>query len=274
MLTLSASAAETLTWVLTTAAPGISMPKDTIITEEHPLMLLYKEHFSDYQYTSFKATVPRIEAELKSKRLVCFPGSSEANRRREFAYLTPQYLQPTPEIVMRKEIADRLFPHRHAISLKELLKDKKLRGLIGEARSFGSEIDTILNDNSENLRKGVFETFGSGLLNMIEKDRADYTIEYPFIFRHLQTIERIGKDLVSFQVSDASPTIVQYLACSKTPEGLAIVKRADKLIREHIQEPKYWSAFVQALAEKDRVRFQKEVDAFIASRKKASIVIE
>jgi uncharacterized protein (TIGR02285 family) len=267
---------QTLTWVYTTAVPGVSLPKANIVDERHPLIQLYHSEFRDYQQTGFSATVPRIEMELRTKKLVCFPGSSDATRRKEFTYLTPQYIQPAPHLVVRKELGLRLLQqNKNGISLKSILHDTSLKGLIGEARSYGNVIDTLISENqSNNLKKGVFETFSPNPLNMLEKGRADYTIEYPFILHNLKEAGAIGNDLMSIPLTDVGHSMTQYLACSRTPEGLAVIKRADHIIREHVKDPKFWVGVLESIPEMDRPAFQKEINKYVESRAKAPIIIE
>jgi uncharacterized protein (TIGR02285 family) len=273
---LSASAkAATITWTFTSVNPAVSVPKANIVDENHPLFLLYKSELKDFDHITFKATIPRIETELKGKGLVCYPGSSEAERRRQFSYLTSQYVQPSPQIVARKEIAEKIRKNqKKGVSLKKVLQDSSLRGLIGESRSFGASIDQIINKDRGNLKSGVFDTFGPGLLNMIEKYRADYTIEYPFILHNLRENAKVGLQLESIPLTDVNPVITQYLACSKTPEGRQVIEKADLIIRHHVKDPKFWTGVLESIPKADRAGFQKEIQKFIDTRTKAPVIIE
>jgi len=276
ILAAFSSEPQTITWVFTSASPSISPLKANIVDDKHDLFKLYRAQLSDYQHTSFTGTIPRIEIELKRKTLACYPGSSDASRRKEFTYLTSQYIQPAPQLIVKKELADRLrLQYKNGIYLKEILKEKKLAGLIGEARSYGVAIDKILSNNlPNNIKKGVFETFGPSSLNMIEKGRADYTIEYPFILHNLRESALIGTELVNLPLLDVGQSMTQYLACSKTPEGLAVIKRADKIIREHVRDNQYWTGVLQSMPEADRPSFQKEINKFVETRSKTPVIIE
>ncbi len=269
------TSAATITWTFTSIDPSISIPKANIVDENHPLYQLYKSELTDYEHVTFKATIPRIETELKGKNLVCYPGSSEADRRRQFSYLTSQYVQPSPQIVARKEIAERIRKtQKKGVSLQKVLQDTSLRGLIGESRSFGSSIDRILAKGYGNLKTGVFDTFGPGLMNMIEKYRADYTIEYPFILHNLRENAKVGLDLETIPLIDVAPTITQYIACSKTPEGHKVIERVDQIIRNHVKDPKYWTGVINSIPKADRAAFQKEIHKFTETRTKAPVIIE
>jgi uncharacterized protein (TIGR02285 family) len=267
--------AATITWTFTSVNPAVSIPKANIVDENHPLFLLYKSELKGYDHVTLKATVPRIETELKGKSLVCYPGSSEAERRRQFSYLTSQYVQPSPQIVARKEIADQIRKkQKKGVSLRKVLADSSLRGLIGESRSFGASIDQIISQENGNLKTGVFDTFGPALLNMIEKHRADYTIEYPFILHNLRENAKVGLALETVPLKDVNPIITQYLACSKTPEGRVVIEKADQIIRQHVKEPKFWTGVLESIPKSDRAGFQTEIQKFSEARVKAPVIIE
>ena len=265
----------TINWVLTSPAPDPKGPKTNIIDEHHPLFLLYQNGLTGYQHVITKATVPRIEAELKGKKLACFPGSSEAQRRKQFAYLTPQYIQPSPQLIATQKAAQYLREkYKSGLTLKEVLYDANLKGMVGEARSYGATIDAILAQGSPHVHKGVFETFGPNLLTMLEKGRADYTIEYPFIWNYLKETGQAGSQLVSLPLKDVGNFITQYLACSKTPEGLEVIRKADRIIRDNIKSAKFWNPVLETIPPADRAEFQKEIHSFVENRTKAPIIIE
>ena len=261
-----------LTWLFASTPENSPMP--SIVSPKHPLFLLYQSGLSGYEQNIFTGSLPHIEMELKSKKLVCFPGSSEAVRRKEFAYLTSQYIQPAPRIVMTKAMAEKVNAKYKKITLKEILNDSSLRGVIDQSRSFGPEIDKLLSENSKNIKKGVFDTFSNTIFVMIQKGRADYTIELPLILNFSKQKHKTDSSLVSLKLMDVEPYITQFLACSKTPEGLQVVKAADELVRKNIQDPKYWEGVLLGMNASERSHFQKEIDKFVKSRTSAAVIIQ
>lgn len=239
------------------------------------LYQLYVKAMPEYIHQNLIATVPRIEVELKSQNLVCFPGSSEAQKRKKFSYLTPQYIQPPPFLVTRKDVADRLAKkYKNGVFLKDILKDNSLAGLAGSSRSFGADIDRILDADPGNMSRAVFEAFGANVIQMIEKRRADYTIEYAFIMKDLMDSKKIGDDVVAIPLEDAGPYMVQYLACSKTPSGLAVIQKADLVIRDNIRKPEYWQGVIDSVPKNQKIAFQKKITKYINDRVKEPTIIK
>lgn len=265
----------TIIWVFSSLADKNPTVQTSLITNRHELFRLYYKDFSDYNHITLAASLPRIEHELKTKSLACYPGSSEAERRKSFSYLTPQYIQPSPRLVLKNQLAEKILKQdRKSISLHEIINDDSLIGVGGLDRSYGPAIDKILSNKPVHFKTPILDTFGPGALEIIETGKADYTIEYGFIFNSLKENNSRYKNLISVAINDIPPFIVQYLACSKTTDGLAIVKRADQLIRQNVSNTSYWKGVMESIPLAERANFQKEVDKFIATRTKSVEIIE
>lgn len=267
-------AASTILWFFTSTGEKIPSAKSSLITSRHELFRLYYHGLSGYNHSSQVATLPRIEHELRTKKLACYPASSEADRRREFSYLTPQYVHPSPRLVLSKELATSLFKDKKSVSLADILENKKLKGVISKSRSFGPSIDKLLRTNPKNLDIIPMEVFSNSALQMIKNRRAAYTIEYQFILKALTSHHSMFAEITSLPINDIDPVMTQYLACSKTPQGLEVVKKADSIIRENIRKPSYWVGVLESVPEEDRKSFQKEIDRFIEDRSKKFVIIQ
>lgn len=266
---------QSIVWAFTSSPDRNPTIQNSLITNKHELFRLYYRNLSDYNHSVFSGSIPRIEHELKARKLVCFPGSSEAERRKSFSYLTPQYIQPTPKLVTRTDVAAKLLKEgQKSVALKELVMNPEFSGIIAESRSYGPDIDKILAEKPNHVRTRLLETFGSSVLQIISNKNADYTVEYEFIIKSQQGEGNRYKNIVEIPISDVEPSMIQYLACSKTPEGLAVIKKADQVIRDNIKNPSYWKGVLESVPEKDRAPFQKVIDNYISERIKAPIIIE
>jgi uncharacterized protein (TIGR02285 family) len=264
-----------ISWAFSSMSTKASAEKTGLLTRKDELFRLYQIGFREYQNQEFTATIPRIEQELKTKNLVCYAGSSDAERRKKFSYLTSQYVQPAPKIIMLKSLANKLLsPGKKTLALRELIKNQDLVGVVGESRSYGPSIDKIITPMPSSIKPIVLETFSASSMQMIINKRADYTIEYSFVIKALIENKQQYQDIVAIPISDIDPVMVQYLACSKTPEGLAVIKRADKIIRENVQNSAYWSGVLKTVSPHEQASFKAEIQRFIEMRKKASIIIE
>ena len=266
-----------LMWAFPTSSKALPPPKTNILDAKHPLFKLYHDELADYDQQIMAATITRIEADMKSKRLICYPGSSEYTRRRSFAYLTSQYIQPAPQLIMTegkgKELMKKFGGH---VTLKKVIQMEGLKGSLAEGRSFGETIDRILaSQEAGNYKRQVYNTFIQTVTPQIKNGRVDYTLEYPFVVQAMEKEDTNGKvRLMIIPLEDAEHFVTQYTACSKTPEGLAIIKRLDKIVKKNVSDPNYWKGVMDSIEPKDRAEFQKHIDKFIVNRSKESVVID
>lgn len=265
-----------MTWAFATSSKTLPPPKSNIVNEKHPLFKLYYEGLKDYEQLIMAATITRIEADMQSKRLICYPGSSEFTRRRAFAYLTSQYNQPAPQLIMTedkgKALIKKLGGH---ITLKKIIQVEELKGSLAEGRSYGETIDRILASHKGNYKRQVYNTFIQTVTPQIKNGRVDYTLEYPFVVQEMEKADTTSKvRLMIIPLEDAEHYVTQYTACSKTPEGLAIIKRLDKIVKKHVTDPTYWKGVIGSIEPKDRVEFRKHIDKFIEKRSKESVIID
>lgn len=266
---------KTILWAFSSAGNKNPSVQSNLVTSRHELFRVYYRGLENYNHSVFVGTIPKIESELRTKKLVCYPGSSEYQRRREFAYLTSQYIQPSPKLVMKKTSAEKLagFPS-HTVKLRAVLNRKDLKGVIATGRSYGSDIDEALEKAPAALKRRTFETFKDTALQMIEDGTADYTIEYDFIVQDWIKSYSKYADIVTVPLSDVEPTMTQYLACSKTPEGLAVITEADRLIRENIKKPSYWTGVLESVPELEKADFQRRIDKYVLDRTKSPEIIK
>lgn len=266
-----------LIWGYAIPNKAVLSSKTNILNEDHPLIILYMKEMKDFKQTSLHATINRIEEEMKNKKLVCYPGSSEYNRRREFSYLTSQYIQPAPQIVVQEELGKKLLAKYHGkINLVSLMNDETIKGALAEGRSYGESIDHLLKNNpSENIKRQVFNTPIQTVIEQIKNGRVDYTLEYPFFvdFMNANVAPKANK-LITIPINDADSFVTQYTACSKTPDGIEIIKRIDKIVMKHVGRPEYWKEVLNSVPEKDKEEFKKQMKKFIKDRENTSVIIQ
>lgn len=243
-----------------------------IMNETHPLYDLLKKSLPEYRHTFFFGTVNRIEQELKSKPRVCYAASTGYENRLAFSYLTPIAILPAPLLVMRRETAEKYKDPEGFISLSQLVKNKKITGTMVDSRSYGSKIDKLLLQG--NIKHNVLTPLGENTIRMVQNRRADFTLEFVFILEGLIETGHFNKDLIALPLSDLREGITLYVACSRSAEGLKIVKKIEQFVRSSIDTPAYRQALLHTGPSTDQGKiFEKQVDLFIKTRKQAPSTI-
>jgi uncharacterized protein (TIGR02285 family) len=267
--------APTVTWGFSSSEPITENLRQRLMTDQHPLFQLLRENLPEYRHEYFYGTVSRIESELKTKPRTCFAASTGLETRQAFTYQTAISVAPSPLLVTRKDIAEKYQTKEHRISAETLVKDSGLDGIFVLGRAYGPKLDKILNGQDSRVKHRVMVPVGANTIRMVAGKRADFTVEYDFVIQALKDTHEFGGDLVALPISDGAGGVPMYVACSKTPEGLAVVKKVDEIVRKHISESKYRDAIIyKAGSDAQNTDYEKEVDQFIRARKKAPDIHE
>jgi uncharacterized protein (TIGR02285 family) len=265
-----------LTWVFALPSKAPAAINSNILSESHPLILLYKNELKEFKHLSMAATITRIEEDMKNKKFICYPGSSEYSRRREFAYLTSQYIQAAPQLVVTEELGQKLLKkYQGKVNLVTLMNDSSFKGALAEGRSYGESIDKILKENPNKIKRQVFNTIIQTVIDQIKFGRVDYTLEYNFFVAASEAENKSSKiHLMTIPLNDVEPFNTQYVACTKTPEGLEVIKRIDKVVQQNVAHPEYWKEILNSIPEQDKEEFKKHMKKFIKERSKTSVIIQ
>jgi uncharacterized protein (TIGR02285 family) len=259
---------ETIQWAFSATGNLPESLRLRLMNETHPLYELLKKSLPEYGHTYFFGTVNRIEQELKSKPRVCYAASTGYDNRLAFSYLTPIAVLPAPLVVMRKEKAEKYKDAEGFISLSQLVKDKSIAGIMVDSRSYGSKIDKLLLQG--NIKHNVLTPLGENTIRMVQSGRADFTLEFDYIIEGLMESGRFKKDIVALPLSDLREGIILYVACSRSAEGLKVVKKIEQIVLSSIDTPEYRAALLHTAPGVDPGKlFEKQVDLFIKSRKSA-----
>jgi len=239
--------------------------RELMMNDKNPLLELFKRELPEYNHVFFYGTVQRIEHELKTTKLTCYPASTDASRRLEFSYATSLAAYPTPMLITRKEVANKIQNKNGRVFLKKLVKDSRYEGIFIDARSYGVEIDKILAGSENHFKRRVSNPIGSANLQMILNKRADYTIEFLFIVKSMEKI-RNGDDLVALPMEDIAASVTQFVICSRTPEGLELVSKLDRIISQNVEKIFYKEAMLRLSPKNNEKVFRKEVEKFVRGR--------
>lgn len=258
----------TITWAFSDTRNLSKTAAAKTMSDTHPIFLILKNHLPEYNHEFFWGTVSRIENELKRKPLTCFPASSSFETRAGFSYLTPLNVATPPLIVIRKELAAKFAGKDDTISLGKVVRDREISGILIEARSYGRDIDKVLNRKDANIQRRVLLPIGTNTIQMVQQKRADYTVEYAYVIDEFQETHNLAEDVVVAPIEEAPIVSKLYVACSRTPEGHVLIQKIDEIIRKNVATPEYRKAMMAGTTPSKNL--ERGIDQFIKSRAKSS----
>lgn len=189
-----------------------------------------------------RANLKRILHSLATGEQACIAGLIKTDERaRSIHYNEVQTAVLTPlAIVVRAEDVNK-FTSTGEVSLEKLLQEDKFRIGISESISFSSGIDELFQKYADNktLQRIPMDNLLQNFLKMMEQQRIDYTLAYPWMVDFFA--EQIGmKDkFISLPMKESQKPIVYYAACSKTMWGKQMARDIDRVLRKIKHTPEY-----------------------------------
>lgn len=161
--------------------------------------------------------IPRIMAELKSKKPHCSIGWYKTAEREKFAVFTEPFARDTAFVILtKKELAKQLdqFP-----TVAALFSNKNLTLGVANGFSYGEDLDKMIREQKPKLIDT--EPEHGSLITMLAKGRFSYMLVVPEELDSLLAGAGLdAKDFHTRKMSDMPPGGARYVMCSKaTPKG-------------------------------------------------------
>jgi len=228
-----ASAAEapvqigTITWL--TGEP-VNLENDKAITFSRQMVELIRREWPEAQHSIVQANARRAWQMIAEREHACQLSSVHTAERDRIAYFRDILIGPPQQIIVRRDKVQALPRAANGdVDLPRLLASTTLRGALVDGRSYGDGLDRIIAAAPRNplvVRYSAGD-YGSRIHTMLSRDRADYTIGYDATLR--LEAGQATLMLTSESIAGASAPILAGVACPRTPWGLAVIRRVDKI---------------------------------------------
>lgn len=236
-----------------------------------------KTRLTDIEHPQQLANAKRSWQFLAQGSEMCVANSVLTAERARVAYFTQTALMPPPQLVVRRDrLGDVPLNSAGQVVLARLFAQGKLRGALVEGRSFGPEIDAQLQvqmkrqEAASDVALYTFGDFGSRVLPMLVRGRADYAIEYDLALVWLAGSEPNIDELTTVPIQGAAEPLRVGIACPRTAWGLAAVKRVDAALGSPEGAALLRQMMVQQLTPQTRQRYALQFEAFYAARSRPS----
>lgn len=205
--------------------------------------------------------LPRLEqAFLQNSRGVCSFGSLFTEKRAKTRWYS-KAVAVLPGLAVHFRQSSDLKQHQAiqrngSIDVLQLVQDKTLTGVYQPNRSYPSSVmDAAQHANF------IPQEFTSQInaASLLLSKRVDYVVEYPermaFYLKQNQQHEQ-GQQIQSLVVSDASPYVVSYITCNKSPEGQQLIAQINKVLDMLWQQSNYKDAMFHWVDEETKSRLE------------------
>ncbi|MDI4634411.1 hypothetical protein J7U46_15235 [Pelomonas sp. V22] len=258
---------ESVTWLVSNVH-GTARPIDG--------MLAYLgQRWPEVKQEELTANAKRSWQLIAAGEHACHTSAVRTPEREQLAYFTNTVLMAPSQVIVKRDLYKRL-PLNAAgeVDLARLMADKRLSGAYVEGRSYGPVIDALIAQRPAGKSGGAFgypsADFGSRILPMLGRGRADYAIEYEAAMA-LQVGNGVDMKLLrSVPIQGASEPVLAGIACPRTPWGLAAITTIDRLLGNPEAAAMLRQQFGTRMSEDSLRHYGARIDAFTQLRSKPS----
>lgn len=191
-----------------------------------------KKVLIDYSHDSITATVPRVLKEAEAKSPICNAGwlnTPEWNKL--FYFSKPVSIIPTNGVLIKERRLLEVKKMKGPYSLQRFL-DNKPFWVLGIGRLYGEGIDDVLIRNDYHNNKKIMTVSSSYLVHrMLNLDRVQYTLGYPFEAQYYNELFKTTTDkVVHLPLTDNAPFVEVVVACPRTPWGAKVIADVNKVL--------------------------------------------
>lgn len=221
------------------------------------------KNLPEYNHKIVVTNASRAIDLIKNNEKACYPNFLKTEeRKKHFVFSKPAAITCSNYL-----ITDKKHPllNQSPADLKKILSNDNLKGCFVTDRSYGKKIDKVLKDkrNDKNIFFRSGDSSLEGILRMIENNRADYTLGYPFELKYLQSQHNFKKNfrLININRNENIAWSKNYTACPDNEWGRKFIKKLNKIIDKVKYEEDYINCQTRWLPQnmkKDALKAYKE----------------
>lgn len=235
------TARESIIWAVGDQPPRITFDKHTLGGQGGLQQLMLSNALeNEYNAIYMQMTWSRFESDVKKQRNICSSFMLKTVKREKYIrYSIPWHINLPHHVVMHKSKWNNI-GRPSIISLNRLIKHNDMIGIVEQSRSYG-ELDKILNSKlPSNITTASIHPMRA--LSMLDRNRVDYTIEYPYFANHFMKSNKL--DLNSFAIipiSESKPYYYTHVGCPDTAWGRRVIDKVNSVIRTTRKNEDYLS---------------------------------
>jgi uncharacterized protein (TIGR02285 family) len=224
---------------------------------------IFIKNLPEYNHEVIITNASRAIDLIKNKEKACYPNFFKTEeRKKHFVFSKPVAITCSNYI-----ITDKKHPllNQSPADFKKILSNNNLKGYFVTDRSYGKKTDKMLKEkrNDKNIFFRSGDSSLEGILRMIENNRADYTLGYPFELKYLQSQLNFKKNfkLININRNDDIVWSKSYTACPDNEWGRTFIKKLNNIIDKVKYEKDYINCQTRWLPQnmkKDALKAYKE----------------
>jgi uncharacterized protein (TIGR02285 family) len=209
-----------------------------------------KRNLPQYSHSRSALNIKRVLATIEKNQQACASGLLWTQGQAEYIeYSLPFMFVLPPRFVVRKKELARFKPFTDAngrVSLKQLLTGSGLVLGFSSARAYSKTLAPIIDQysNKSNSIESHLPSITKPLINMLTRNRFDYTIAYPSEVRFLsQELGISPEQFITIPIQESDWAQHAYVGCPKTEWGRQIISDVNGLIKKLRIQPDFYGHY-------------------------------
>jgi len=222
---------------------------------------LLSREIPDYHYRAIVAPPPRIFLEMRHGRLACTPDLLKTPAREKFiAFSSVPSMPPAILTLTVRQPLPAGLSGENPRSLADILADGKMTIGAARGRSYGPEIDRLLQTHQSSVRYRSGDDIYKGLLSMLVAHRLDGVLGYAREANYVSQTMGIGNRISVIPLKETTPQQMGYVGCSKTAQGRRFIRKVDQVLRRERPTARYRQIMERWLTESSKAEFRRLYD--------------
>ncbi|MCX4026458.1 TIGR02285 family protein [Endozoicomonas sp. SM1973] len=244
---------ETITWFAAHWPPLMMLRGDDKGSGRVDMRLqLYQSKLSQYNHKILEMSWGRFWHDIKAGKKICSPMHLKKPDRLKIAYFsTPVDVAVSHRIIMKKTNAA-LLNSPASYSIIKLITDRRFKGIVESQRSYTKELDEIFTGHEKNSNFQKITIAADSLFKMLDHNRINYIIEYPFIasYHGKQYFKNIN-DYASIQIDEITPYFLVYTVCPRNDWGKQVISDINNMLKTLIHQEEYKKIIFESWLDKN-----------------------
>ena len=196
-------------------------------------------NLKEYEHELLSGSIQKAMGDLESNENFCFVGLTRDKYKEEFIQFSKPFIEILPnELIIRAKDKKRFKSYigiNNVVNLHRLLQNNGFIFGYVNNRKYTSYIDRLilLNEEKKHLFKKEVGESTRGLVELLNNDKFDYTIEYPTIVSYVKNEQNIKEEFLMFPIASADELTKLYVGCSQNEFGKNVIQKVDKIIEQN-----------------------------------------
>ena len=270
------ASAQTVTWILQDFPPayirGNANPVELGSGFQDATIRLLMSLWPEVNHKFVFANSKRTWMILGDKSESCFVGALQTPEREKLAYFTPVAVLPPLQIVVRKDVADKVPLNANGeVLLADLLASSTLKGILVAKRSYAPLVDDAIANrpHADAVSFVQVGNLGTSIPRMLASKRGDYSIEYDFTLNYQRKISYPElEELVTLPIAASTRFVTWNVVCPRSPWGQKTIRHIDSILTQPGVAQSIRGYITPWLSMANVERYKEDMNAFVRRRGK------